>query len=200
MPALVIALLVSCAATPTGVEHIAKAAVTDSCQLCIFQRDGALSDILRRLIWEVPADDIEFGHCFACIRCPGDDGLSDCRGFSPVDLDAPEYPPQPGRLYMDSVDPWSRVDCRPLLPGQAERLWDYALGYDTETPYQVINKQGGRSCLGFCADVAAAAGMPPRARAGDLTLPGAMRFPDATFSLDAPNDMTAEALTGALVR
>ncbi len=200
MPVLLLPILLSCAVAPPVTERIEAAAVVESCQLCIFQRDGELPDILRRLIWEVPVDDIEFGHCFACVRCPGDDGLSDCRGFSPVDLDAPEFPPQPGRLYIDSVDPWSRVDCRPLLPGQAERLWDYALGYDEAHPYQVINKKGGRSCLGFCADVAAAAGMPGRARVGDLTMPGAMRFPDATFSLDEPNDMTAEELTGALVR
>ncbi|MFT5679190.1 MAG: hypothetical protein ACI8RZ_000094 [Myxococcota bacterium] len=193
-------LLLTCAATPPVPERIAAAAVTESCQLCIFQRDGALSDILKRLIWEVPVEDIEFGHCFACVRCPGEDGLSDCRGFSPVDLDAAEYPPQPGHLYLDDTDPWTRVDCRPLLPGQAERLWSYALSYDDEHPYQVINKKGGRSCLGFCADVAAAAGMSPRQRAGDLTVPGAMRFPDATFSLDAPNEMTAAELTDALVK
>lgn len=193
-------IFLSCAATPPLSERLAAASVRDSCQLCIFQRDGALPDILRRLIWKVPVDDIEFGHCFACIRCPGEDGLSDCRGFSPSDLDAAEYPPQPGTLYNDATDPWTRVDCRPLLPGQAEHLWRYARSYAEQHPYQVINKKGGRSCLGFCADVAAAAGMPPQHWAGDLTVPGAMRFPNATFSLRDPEGHLATEVTSALVR
>jgi hypothetical protein len=189
-----------CAASPPLSDRIDAAAVVSSCQLCIFQRDGDLSDILRRLLREAPVEEIEFGHCFACIRCPGVDGLSDCRGFSPADLDAAEYPPQPGHLYNDAADPWTRADCRPLLPGQAERLWAYALSYDEQHPYQVINRRDGRSCLGFCADVAAAAGMPPTHWAGDLTVPGRLRFPDATFSLQSPGDLTAAQLTDALVR
>ena len=196
----VLLLLLSCAATPPLSERLAAASVRHSCQLCIFQRDGRLPDILRRLIWKVPVEDIEFGHCFACIRCPGEDGLSDCRGFSPADLDAAEYPPQPGRVYNDSTDAWSRVDCRPLLPSQAEVLWRYARTYADLHPYQVINKKGGRSCLGFCADVAAAAGMPPRHWAGDLTVPGAMRFPDATFSLREPEGRLPTEITAGLLR
>ena len=82
---------------------------------------------------------------------------------------------------------------------QAERLWLYARSYADQHPYQVINKKGGRSCLGFCADVAAAAGMPPRHWAGDLTVPGAMRFPDATFSLQDPEGLSAVELTSAIV-
>ena len=192
-------LLLSCAATPPLSERLEAASVRHSCQLCIFQRDGTLPDILRRLIWKVPVEDVEFGHCFACIRCPGEDGLSDCRGFSPADLDAAEYPPQPGHIYNDATDAWTRADCRPLLPMQAERLWLYARSYADQHPYQVINKKGGRSCLGFCADVAAAAGMPPRHWAGDLTVPGAMRFPDATFSLQAPEGLSAIELTSSIV-
>ena len=192
-------LLLSCAATPPLPERLEAASVTESCQLCIFQRDGVLVDILRRLIWEVPMEEIEFGHCFACIRCPGEGGLSDCRGFSPADLDAAEYPAQPGHLYNDTEDPWTRVDCRPLLPTQAERLWRYVQTYAELHPYQVLNKKGGRSCLGFCADVATAAGMPPVHWAGDLTVPGAMRFPDATFSLSEPGSVDPIDLTTALI-
>ena len=191
-------LLLACSAKPPISERIAAATVVESCQVCIFQRDGELGSILKRLLRDAPVEEVEFGHCFACLSCPGEEGISECQGFSPADLNAAEYPPQPGRLYNDTDETWTRVDCRPVLPGQAERLWRYAQTYPDLNPYQVINKKG-RSCLGFCEDIASAIDMPPAHWAGNLTVPGAMRFPDATLSLSASTGQTPLEFTDALV-
>ena len=191
--------LLACATSPPLPERLEAAVVQDACQLCIFQRNGSRADILRRMARTIETDEVNFGHCFACIRCPGEGAAADCRGFSPMNLDIPAYPAQPGFMYRDNTEAWDRVDCMPILPRQAEALLRYTLSYAEENTYQVINRQGGRSCMGFCEDIATAAGMPPALRSGNLTVPGAMRFPDAVFQMNEPADMTPAELTRSLL-
>lgn len=192
-------LLLSCAEPPPIPPPPTTTTVAGACQLCLFQRNGERMDIARRMLWPKTTQDVQFGHCFACLHCPGDGGTSGCLGFSPADLDAPEYQVQPGRIYADTDQGWSRVDCVPLLTQHANHIWQYAIDYDDTHSYQVINRQGGRSCLGFCEDIAEAAGLAPRTWAGDLTIPGGMRFDGATVQLRRPIAIDALGFTRSLV-
>lgn len=155
------------------------------CQVCFFQREGELDTILRRAVRgrSVPLAEVEFGHCFACVQCPGSGAPSGCRGWSPASQQAAEFSPQPGRVFDEQDETWTRADCVPVLPSRAEPVWRFMQDYGAPPPlYQVINR-GGRSCLGYCADVADALGVAAVGWAGDLTVPGALRFPDAPLQL-----------------
>lgn len=185
---------------PSEADAAAQAAVPGLCQVCFFQREGELDTILRRAVRgkSVPLSEVEFGHCFACVRCPGEDAPSGCRGWSPASQETADFSPQPGRVFDEQDEIWTRADCIPVLPSQASPVWRFMQDYGEPPLYQVINR-GGRSCLGYCTDVADALGVTSVRWAGDLTVPGALRFPDAPLQLAPRTPQAPMALMDALV-
>ena len=55
------------------------------------------------------------------------------------------------------------------------------------------------SCLGYCTDVADALGVTSVRWAGDLTVPGALRFPDAPLQLTPADPVPPMVLMADLV-
>lgn len=152
----------------------------DQCLACILQRKGNLAYIIRRAIHQSgPDENVTFGHCFVCIRCPGDP-IDYCRGWWPSDPAGGDYEGDDGRLVLDDDEIWSKASCQAISLQQSRDLRDYLSTYASQNRYQVINRNA-RSCLGFCADVADQLKWKYRLNAGDLTIPGRMKFPDTAW-------------------
>lgn len=152
----------------------------NQCIACIMQRKGNLAYILRRAVHQSGPDENEtFGHCFVCVRCP-DDPIDYCRGWWPSDPDGGDYEGDDGKLVRDHNEMWTKASCQAISLQQSEDLRDYLAQYEDQNQYQVINKNA-RSCLGFCSDVADQLQWKYCLRTGDLTIPGKMKFPEATW-------------------
>jgi len=193
-------LLATCArsnAPPVAAEVAVEA---PACGICLLQRPGDLPAILRRAVGgaSVPTEDIAFGHCFVCTQCPGEITPT-CHGWWPEDPAGGDYEGDDGLLQADADEVWTTARCAPASPGEVETVRDFVARYDAEHTYQVINRQGGRSCLGFCIDVADQVSLSPRARAGDLTIPGNLRLRGATLSLKNERTETPEDLMFRLI-
>ena len=159
---------------------------SDDCTACVFQRKGNLPYILRRAIHESgPDENLTFGHCFVCVRCPqpgNEDPIPWCRGWWPSDPDGGDYEGDDGRIYSDEEEAWDRVDCIPIREEEALRIKTFVYDYGKHHDYQVIN-QGARSCLGYCSDVLSQVGWAHRFPLGDLTIPGTMDVPATRWSI-----------------
>ncbi len=157
----------------------------EPCQICVFQREGSAWDILRRGIGgaNVPNEEVSFGHCFACVQCPGA-WFPTCRGWWPADPDGGDYEGDEGRIYEDMDEDWDRVSCAALSRAAAAEVEAAMEDYEAAHTYQVTNRDGARSCTGFCTDIADIAGLRWSAWMGDYTVPGGLRF---YGQLDAEN-------------
>ena len=162
-----------------------------SCQACIFQRNGHLPYILRRYLDEEsgPDENLSFGHCFVCIRCP-DDNREHCYGWWPADPDGGDYDGDAGALFADHDEAWDTVSCQGITFANAERGKQFIYDYSTNFDYQVIN-QGARSCLGYCEDVAKELRWDYNLPLNDYTIPGDMQFPRATWTDENRNQQNA---------
>jgi hypothetical protein len=159
----------------------------DDCVACMFQRKGNLPYILRRAIHESgPDENLTFGHCFVCLRCPqpgNDEPIPWCRGWWPSDPDGGDYEGDEGRIYADEEEAWDSVDCVSISNTEALRIKSYVYNYGKDHDYQVIN-QGARSCLGYCSDVVGQVGLAHKLPLGDLTIPGTMELPSSRWGED----------------
>jgi hypothetical protein len=163
------------------------------CQVCIFQRDGNIPYILRRYLHEPsgPDENVTFGHCFVCIRCP-QDKKDFCRGWWPADPDGGDYAGDEGAIYADQDEKWDRASCQGITWEQAERSKAFIMDYAQNFDYQVIN-QGARSCLGYCEDVAMQIPINYSLPWNDYTVPGDMRFPTAIWSYENQKQISASS-------
>ena len=163
------------------------------CLVCFFQREANLLYILQRAMeaTDAPGENESFGHCFVCVHCEGA-GLPDCRGWWPAEPEGHDYEGDPGRLVDDYDEVWERVDCVGMPRAEAEAFRGWMLSYSERETYQVINRGGGRSCLGFCTDAADAVGQPWVASMGDLTAPGALWLPYPQARGVNPGDVPAD--------
>jgi len=165
----------------------------DQCVLCTFQRQGNLPYILRRAIHESgPDENLTFGHCFVCLRCPqpgNEEPIPWCRGWWPSDPDGGDYDGDDGRIYADEEENWDTMDCVTISETEALRIKTYVYEYGKTHDYQVIN-QGARSCLGYCSDVLSQISLPHRLPLGDLTIPGTMALPTARWSMTSSTEIT----------
>jgi hypothetical protein len=168
----------------------------DECVACVFQRRGNLPYILRRAIHESgPDENLTFGHCFVCLRCPqpgNDEPIPWCRGWWPSDPDGGDYEGDDGRIYADEEENWDSVDCVSISTSEAIRIKSYVYNYSKEHDYQVIN-QGARSCLGYCSDVIGQIDLPHSFPLGDLTIPGTMTLPSSRWK-ETSSDNHAQQL------
>lgn len=172
----------------------------DDCLACIFQRKGNLPYILRRAIHESgPDENLTFGHCFVCLRCPqpeNEEAIPWCRGWWPSDPDGGDYEGDDGRIYADEEEQWDKVDCIPIRQEEAMTIKTYVATYGQHHDYQVIN-QGARSCLGYCSDVLNQIGWEHRLPLGDFTIPGSMELPSSRWTdteTDTPPSLVVERL------
>lgn len=160
---------------------------TDECVACVFQRKGNLPYILRRAIHESgPDENLTFGHCFVCLRCPqpgNAEPIPWCRGWWPADPDGGDYEGDDGRIYADEEEAWDRVDCIPISKTESQTIKSYVYNYGKTHDYQVVN-QGARSCLGYCSDVLSQIGWPHDFPLGDFTIPSGMNIPSSRWSHD----------------
>ena len=158
---------------------------TDDCMACVFQRKGNLPYILRRAIHESgPDENLTFGHCFVCLRCPqpgNEEPIPWCRGWWPADPDGGDYEGDDGRIFSDEEETWDTVDCIPIREEEALLLKKYVYSYSKEHDYQVIN-QGARSCLEYCSDVLNQIGWEHQFPLGDYTIPGSMKVPSSRWT------------------
>lgn len=182
MTIIVICLLFQSRDLTTPPESIQQ---SDTCTACVFQREGNLPYILRRAIHESgPDENLTFGHCFVCLRCPqpgNEEPIPWCRGWWPADPDGGDYEGDDGRIYSDEEETWDRVDCVPIREEEARRIKKYVYSYSKTHDYQVIN-QGARSCLGYCSDVLSQIGWEHRFPLGDFTIPGNMEVPASRWT------------------
>lgn len=173
----------------------------ESCTACFFQRRANVPYILRRAIHESGPDENQtFGHCFVCLRCeqPGnDEPIPYCRGWWPADPEGGDYEGDDGIIQADQDEIWHRADCVSVTPKQVLTLRQYIYGYGQTEDYQVIN-QGGRSCLGYCSDVADVLNVPTVAVWGDYTIPGDLLFPTAQWSTQAKIEELPDAHTNEI--
>ena len=164
---------------PKGINDIQARRSTEYCSVCMFQRDGNPLYILRRAIHESgPSEEQTFGHCYVCSICPWDTQPY-CNGWWPADPDGGDYEGDEGKLLSDPDERWDSVSCMPATEAAVESLRAMLMEYSENHRYQVIN-QGGRSCLGFCEDVAAHLDWSIELPLGDKTIPGGLRvlFPE----------------------
>ena len=77
----------------------------DPCRLCIFQRDGNLSNIIYRSITGKYRGEEEdtFGHCFFCLTCSGIEDIP-CYGWWPQDPDGGDFVGDEGSLHPDAKE------------------------------------------------------------------------------------------------
>ena len=145
------------------------------------------SPIIRRAIHESgPDENLTFGHCFVCIRCPqpgNQEPIPWCRGWWPADPDGGDYEGDEGRIYSDEEEAWDTVDCIPIREEEALVLKKYVYNYSKDHDYQVIN-QGARSCLGYCSDVLSQIGWEHHFPFGDFTIPGGMVLPSSRWTYE----------------
>ena len=85
-------------------------------------------------------------------------------------------------LQDDRNERWAQASCTGLTREEAAAVAAKIYDYDEQNRYQVLNR-GGRSCLGFCEDIAAEAGLEPLLPLGDFTLAGDLGFPGAPVQL-----------------
>ena len=160
---------------------------SDDCMACMFQRKGNIPYIIRRAIHESgPDENLTFGHCFVCVRCPqpgNEEPIPWCRGWWPADPDGGDYEGDDGRIYSDEEEAWGTVDCIPIREEEALKIKQYVYSYSKEHDYQVIN-QGARSCLGYCSDVLSQIGWEHKFPFGDFTIPGDMSLPSSRWTYD----------------
>jgi hypothetical protein len=150
------------------------------CLACILQRKGSLPYILRRAIHQSgPDENLTFGHCFVCIRCPNDPE-DYCRGWWPSDPDGGDYEGDDGSIATDENETWNKASCQEISITESKNLRVYLAEYEENNQYQVLNRNA-RSCLGFCSDVAMQLQWKYRLRAGNLTIPGNMKFPETPW-------------------
>lgn len=154
---------------------------TDSCRLCIFQRDGNLSNIVYRTITGQyrGAEEDTFGHCFFCLSC---NGISDipCYGWWPLDPDGGDFVGDEGSLHPDAKESWTSAQCFSLSEERSESLMNMLDSYAEEHRYHVLN-WGGTSCLGFCEDIVRFAQKDPTLVFGDFTISGDFRIKGAAI-------------------
>ena len=160
---------------------------SDDCMACMFQRKGNIPYIIRRAIHESgPDENLTFGHCFVCVRCPqpgNDEPIPWCRGWWPADPNGGDYEGDDGRIYSDEEEAWDTVDCIPIRKEEALQIKKYVYSYSKDHDYQVIN-QGARSCLGYCSDVLSQIGWEHKFPLGDFTIPGDMILPSSRWTYE----------------
>ena len=139
----------------------------------MFQRDGNPLYILRRAIHESgPSEEQTFGHCYVCSICPGTP--------TPIATAGGQQTPMVAimRVRRAVIGPRRALGfghCMPATEAAVESLRAMLMEYSENHRYQVIN-QGGRSCLGFCEDVAAHLDWSIELPLGDRTIPGDLHF------------------------
>ena len=127
-----------------------------------------------------------FGHCFVCVRCPqngNENPIPYCRGWWPADPNGGDYEGDGGVINSDETEDWDRIDCISLSSIESQKIKTTIYNYGTKNDYQVINN-GGRSCLGYCSDIASVVGLPHELKWNDYTIPGDMRFPTSRWGSD----------------
>ena len=182
------ALVLICWLVGCGCTKHTEPVATAECGVCFFQRPGNLAYIMRRAIGgpHVPSANSTFGHCFVCTQCVGDT-KADCRGWWPQDPSGGDYEGDDGQILNDDDEAWTSGQCHEISRREVHQIAHYIDDYTQRTSYQVINRSGGRGCLGFCVDVADQVGMRSVAPVGNLTIPGRLRFPDSDHSLTNSN-------------
>ncbi len=182
---LLILVITSFIYVPNLAIDVESVAVSDNCVACFIQRDANLPYIIRRAIHESGPDENQtFGHCFVCLRCPqegNEQPIPYCRGWWPADPDGGDYDGDGGVINSDETEQWDRMDCISISKTESQQIRTVIYNYGTNYDYQVLNK-GGRSCLGYCADVAEVIQLPHQLSLGNYTIPGDMYFPSAQWS------------------
>lgn len=138
---------------PNGLDSFQTFSPELPCSLCIFQREGSLSNIAYRTItgaYNGPEEET-FGHCFFCLRCTAINETP-CFGWWPADPEGGDFEGDEGSLHPDAKEAWHSAQCFPISETTAENIMSSMDGYEEKERYQVLN-WGGKSCLGFCGDV-----------------------------------------------
>ena len=173
----------------------------DTCTACFFQRNANLLYILRRAIHESGPDENQtFGHCFVCVRCPqpgNGEPIPYCRGWWPSDPSGGDYEGDGGVIQADHDEQWHKADCISIPKEKALALRSYIYGYGQHNDYQVIN-QGGRSCLGYCTDVANVLDFKTVHAWGNYTIPGDMQIPTAQWHQSRRTELLPSEFTNQI--